>query len=388
VSLYKDLKLQFPGSRTAISGHRYYNPTLGRFLGRDEIGEKGGFHLYAFCRNNAVNGWDKLGMYLDTNLSDAQRAAYAAGYAKDPSAYTMTPDQYSAWYNYQMSRLQTNSCGPSCGGGGFMNGAFANEVGGGSAIGASIDAGNAQSAQLTTLANADKPQTRVYNYNGKTYVVTNDQNSMAPAGSSSYNVSAGGGAPIGITSNGQMVSLGVVGDESDPVNVANAPGSAEFNWANGSIVSASMAASSSTYGRSDALGVLGNQMQSSGLGGTLTSGARLGEYGTMGAIGAPILLVAGAPVAVAAGQGVVSFAGTMTTATKIAAVTVGTDLYLAANSPTGQRIINFVDGAWNGPPSAPSTAAGWAGQAFGGTIDLDQLIDFFTPPPPDNGPSK
>lgn len=42
-------------------GHRYYDPTCGRFVGRDPIDEKGGLHLYAFCRNNPVNVWDVLG---------------------------------------------------------------------------------------------------------------------------------------------------------------------------------------------------------------------------------------------------------------------------------------------------------------------------------------
>ncbi|MDD2764144.1 MAG: hypothetical protein PHE83_09255 [Opitutaceae bacterium] len=42
-------------------GYRYYSPSLGRWLGRDPIGEKGGLHLYAFCGNNAINRWDYLG---------------------------------------------------------------------------------------------------------------------------------------------------------------------------------------------------------------------------------------------------------------------------------------------------------------------------------------
>jgi RHS repeat-associated protein len=43
-------------------GYRYYNPSLGRWLGRDPLGEKGGVHLYAFCRNNGINAYDRLGM--------------------------------------------------------------------------------------------------------------------------------------------------------------------------------------------------------------------------------------------------------------------------------------------------------------------------------------
>jgi RHS repeat-associated protein len=55
-------------------GRRYYSPSQGRFLGRDPIEEKGGLHLYAFCRNNAVNGYDYLGM-----LGGAEIIAYDGG---------------------------------------------------------------------------------------------------------------------------------------------------------------------------------------------------------------------------------------------------------------------------------------------------------------------
>lgn len=43
-------------------GYRYYSPSIGRFLGRDPSGEKGGIHLYRFVNNNPVNAWDYLGM--------------------------------------------------------------------------------------------------------------------------------------------------------------------------------------------------------------------------------------------------------------------------------------------------------------------------------------
>ncbi len=55
-------KSQFPGARSAISGLRYYSPSLGRFVTRDPIEEQGGLNLYGFVRNNAVNRWDYLGM--------------------------------------------------------------------------------------------------------------------------------------------------------------------------------------------------------------------------------------------------------------------------------------------------------------------------------------
>jgi len=43
-------------------GLRYYSPSLGRFINKDPIEEKGGLNLYAFVGNNAPNRWDYLGM--------------------------------------------------------------------------------------------------------------------------------------------------------------------------------------------------------------------------------------------------------------------------------------------------------------------------------------
>lgn len=57
-SKYTDNETQF-----LYYGFRYYSPSLGRFFGRDPIEEKGGLHLYAFCRNNAVNSYDVNGQF-------------------------------------------------------------------------------------------------------------------------------------------------------------------------------------------------------------------------------------------------------------------------------------------------------------------------------------
>ena len=54
-----------PAFCTAISGRRYYSPTLGRFINRDPIEEQGGLSLYAFCLNNPLNNWDHLGMLAE-----------------------------------------------------------------------------------------------------------------------------------------------------------------------------------------------------------------------------------------------------------------------------------------------------------------------------------
>ncbi|MBC9868968.1 MAG: hypothetical protein F7O42_14040, partial [Opitutae bacterium] len=43
-------------------GYRYYNPSLGRFINRDPIGEAGGLNLYGFVGNNPVNYNDYLGL--------------------------------------------------------------------------------------------------------------------------------------------------------------------------------------------------------------------------------------------------------------------------------------------------------------------------------------
>ena len=40
---------------------RYYFPAIGKWLTKDPIGERGGWNLYAFCGNNAVNTWDEFG---------------------------------------------------------------------------------------------------------------------------------------------------------------------------------------------------------------------------------------------------------------------------------------------------------------------------------------
>lgn len=52
------------GTDLVYYGHRYYSPSLGRFINRDPIEEQGGINLYTFVGNNAVNAWDYLGMVV------------------------------------------------------------------------------------------------------------------------------------------------------------------------------------------------------------------------------------------------------------------------------------------------------------------------------------
>jgi RHS repeat-associated protein len=47
-------------------GYRFYNPSTGRWLSRDPIGERGGKNNYAFACNDSINGVDVLGLHQFT----------------------------------------------------------------------------------------------------------------------------------------------------------------------------------------------------------------------------------------------------------------------------------------------------------------------------------
>ncbi|WP_124330624.1 RHS repeat domain-containing protein [Desulfonema ishimotonii] len=60
-------------------GFRYYSAELGRWISRDPIGEKGGFNLYGFIRNNGINHFDLLG-YTSCDTYDAVSDRYYKQY--------------------------------------------------------------------------------------------------------------------------------------------------------------------------------------------------------------------------------------------------------------------------------------------------------------------
>jgi RHS repeat-associated protein len=47
-------------------GLRYYNPSTGRWISRDPIGERGGLNLYGMVNNDSINRWDFLGLSADS----------------------------------------------------------------------------------------------------------------------------------------------------------------------------------------------------------------------------------------------------------------------------------------------------------------------------------
>ena len=56
-------KYQDDESDLLYYGYRSYNPTLGRWLSRDPIEEKGGENVYGLVGNDAVNDYDALGLF-------------------------------------------------------------------------------------------------------------------------------------------------------------------------------------------------------------------------------------------------------------------------------------------------------------------------------------
>ena len=57
---------EFYDSETGLAyyNYRHYNPTTGRWLSRDNLGEKADSNLYIFVRNNGISNVDQLGEYM------------------------------------------------------------------------------------------------------------------------------------------------------------------------------------------------------------------------------------------------------------------------------------------------------------------------------------
>jgi len=62
-------KYQDDESDMLYYGYRYYNPSTGRWLSRDPIGENGGLNIYAFVGNGPLDATDSLGQDTPKNGS-------------------------------------------------------------------------------------------------------------------------------------------------------------------------------------------------------------------------------------------------------------------------------------------------------------------------------
>jgi RHS repeat-associated protein len=66
-----------------LLGHRYYDPSLGRFLSRDPI--KDGGNWYAYCANNPITYADPQGLIFETILDIGGFIYDAAEFVRSPS---------------------------------------------------------------------------------------------------------------------------------------------------------------------------------------------------------------------------------------------------------------------------------------------------------------
>jgi uncharacterized protein RhaS with RHS repeats len=79
------------------------DPTVGRWLSRDPVGEDGGINLYGYVSNNPINLWDPWGLdqlEFYTPGSDGQLTADSRG--KPPNEFNVGahgPSDGKRWYN-------------------------------------------------------------------------------------------------------------------------------------------------------------------------------------------------------------------------------------------------------------------------------------------------
>jgi len=80
-------KTHTPDRQLHISGYRYYNPEIGRWINRDPIGERGSLNVYACTLNIAISKIDILGLFpspgplLYPYLPENPRLIYAPSFS-------------------------------------------------------------------------------------------------------------------------------------------------------------------------------------------------------------------------------------------------------------------------------------------------------------------
>ncbi|MBK7951645.1 MAG: RHS repeat-associated core domain-containing protein [Deltaproteobacteria bacterium] len=78
--------------RVLYNWHRFYDPSIGRYISADPIGQRGGVNLYSYVANNPISLIDQAGLRLEF-LTDGSKAAvnearayYAGNGIDDPFA--------------------------------------------------------------------------------------------------------------------------------------------------------------------------------------------------------------------------------------------------------------------------------------------------------------
>ena len=100
---------------------RYYFPAIGKWLTKDPIGEEGGWNLYAFCGNDAINRWDSFGLFglddIKNFFRELHKSAfngpgpgfgYFGGGAYAPDPIRTLKYQFSVWYKKEYDKIYNN----------------------------------------------------------------------------------------------------------------------------------------------------------------------------------------------------------------------------------------------------------------------------------------
>jgi hypothetical protein len=92
-----------------LLGHRYYDPTLGRFLSRDPI--KDGRNWYTYCENNPVPFVDPNGLQITgTGVGNFRRVESLPERSRRAIAIVNDPEGWKARWRDPNGRDQTDPC--------------------------------------------------------------------------------------------------------------------------------------------------------------------------------------------------------------------------------------------------------------------------------------
>ena len=91
---------------TSVHAFAEYMPSLGRFISRDPIEEKGGLNLYAFCENDPINNWDYLGFWKKGDTIDGgKRRIYIREGSESPkelaTLVNLDANEINKWAKYE-----------------------------------------------------------------------------------------------------------------------------------------------------------------------------------------------------------------------------------------------------------------------------------------------